>query len=100
MKQNGKRGFGIAKCAGALLVLVFLLLTGMARPAQAADAVIGLARIGRPQMKHKAALHGAGHGVEIAEALRMDPDLTEQICRLYLTHPGMDADGIMTKMGL
>ena len=36
MKQNGKRGFGIAKCAGALLVLVFLLLTGMARPAQAA----------------------------------------------------------------
>ena len=37
---------------------------------------------------------------EIAEALRMDPDLTEQICRLYLTHPGVDADGIMTKMGL
>ena len=37
---------------------------------------------------------------EIAEALRMDPDLAEQICRLYLTHPGVDADGIMTKMGL
>ena len=36
---------------------------------------------------------------EIAEALRMDPDLTEQICRLYLTHPGVGADGIMTKMG-
>ena len=37
---------------------------------------------------------------EISKALRMDPDMTEQICRLYLTHPGVDADGIMTKMGL
>lgn len=37
---------------------------------------------------------------EISEKLGMDPDLTEQICRLYLTHPGVDADGIMTKMGL
>ena len=37
---------------------------------------------------------------EIAEMLRMDPDLAEQICRLYLTHPGVDTDGIMTKMGL
>ena len=26
-------------------------------------------------------------------------DLTEQIARLYLTHPGVTADGIMTKMG-
>ena len=37
---------------------------------------------------------------EIAEELRMDPDLAEQICRLYLTHPGVSADGIMAKMGL
>ena len=37
---------------------------------------------------------------EIAKELRMDPELAEQICRLYLTHPGVDADGIMTKMGL
>ena len=37
---------------------------------------------------------------EIAEELRMDPGLTEQICRLYLTHPGVSADGIMAKMGL
>ena len=36
----------------------------------------------------------------IAEELRMDPELAEQICRLYLTHPGVDADGIMAKMGL
>ena len=37
---------------------------------------------------------------EISSKLEMDPELTEQICRLYLTHPGVDADGIMTKMGL
>ena len=37
---------------------------------------------------------------EISSKLGMDPELTEQICRLYLTHPGVDADGIMTKMGL
>ena len=28
-----------------------------------------------------------------------DKALTEQIARLYLTHPGVNADGIMTKMG-
>ena len=37
---------------------------------------------------------------EIAAVLHMDRALTDQICRLYLTHPGVDADGIMTKMGL
>lgn len=37
---------------------------------------------------------------EISAKLGMDPELTEQICRLYLTHPGVDADGIMAKMGL
>ena len=37
---------------------------------------------------------------EISKKLEMDPEVTEQICRLYLTHPGADADGIMTKMGL
>ena len=37
---------------------------------------------------------------EISSKLGMDPELTAQICRLYLTHPGVDADGIMTKMGL
>lgn len=37
---------------------------------------------------------------QIASALKMDPGITEQICRLVLTHPGVDADGIMTKMGL
>ena len=37
---------------------------------------------------------------EISSKLGMTPELTEQICRLYLTHPGVTADGIMTKMGL
>ena len=35
----------------------------------------------------------------IANRYGYDKDLTEQIARLYLTHPGVTADGIMTKMG-
>jgi len=42
-----------------------------------------------------------GNGVTfIAEKYGMDRTLAEQIARLYLTHPGVTADGIMTKMGL
>lgn len=37
---------------------------------------------------------------EIARRNKISEKLSEQICRLYLTHPGVDADGIMTKMGL
>ena len=37
---------------------------------------------------------------EIAARFGMDPALAEQIARLYVTHPGVTADGIMTKMGL
>lgn len=37
---------------------------------------------------------------EIAQRSSLDPALTEQIARLYVTHPGVTADGIMTKMGL
>ena len=36
----------------------------------------------------------------IAEKRRLDPALVEQIVRLYVTHPGVTTDGIMTKMGL
>ena len=36
----------------------------------------------------------------IAKKHRLDPDLVEQIVRLYVTHPGVTVDGIMTKMGL
>ena len=42
-----------------------------------------------------------GNGVTyIAEKYGMDKALVEQIARLYVTHPGVTADGIMTKMGL
>ena len=36
----------------------------------------------------------------IAEKHHMEPALAEQIARLYVTHPGVTADGIMAKMGL
>ena len=36
---------------------------------------------------------------DIANKYGFDTALTEQIARLYLTHPGVDTDGIMTKMG-
>lgn len=38
--------------------------------------------------------------VEIAARRGWDISLVEQIARLYVTHPGVDADGIMVKMGL
>lgn len=42
-----------------------------------------------------------GTSVEkIAKKFKLSKELAEQICRLYLTHPGVDADGIMAKMGL
>lgn len=42
-----------------------------------------------------------GNGVTfIAEKYGMEKTLVEQIARLYLTHPGVTADGIMTKMGI
>ncbi|MBD5523940.1 MAG: metallophosphoesterase family protein [Lachnospiraceae bacterium] len=37
---------------------------------------------------------------EIAVKNGISEELTEQICRLYLTHPGVSADGIIDKMGL
>lgn len=37
---------------------------------------------------------------EIAVKNSISEDLAEQICRLYLTHPGVSADGILGKMGL
>lgn len=36
----------------------------------------------------------------IAKKHELDPALVEQIVRLYVTHPGVTVDGIMTKMGL
>ena len=37
---------------------------------------------------------------KIAEKYGLDPELTEHIIRLYVSHPGVTVDGIMTKMGL
>lgn len=36
---------------------------------------------------------------EMADRHSVDAELAEQICRLYVTHPGIDADGIINKMG-
>ena len=36
----------------------------------------------------------------IAQKHKLDPALVEQIVRLYVTHPGVTVDDIMTKMGL
>lgn len=37
---------------------------------------------------------------QLAERFHLSRELAEQICRLYLTHPGVDADGIMGKLGI
>ena len=42
-----------------------------------------------------------GAAVEkIAARNHISSRLAEQICRLYLTHPGVDEEGILKKMGL
>lgn len=44
---------------------------------------------------------GQGKSVSrIAEKHKISEELAEQICRLYLTHPGVDEEGILRKMGL
>ena len=50
-------------------------------------SIVGLDRIDRNPEK-------------IAEKYGIDSALAEQIIRLYVTHPGVTTDGIMTKMGL
>jgi len=40
-----------------------------------------------------------GKSVEkIAQSNGIDPKLAEQICRMYLTHPGVDVDGILNRI--
>lgn len=36
---------------------------------------------------------------QIARHCKISLELAEQICRLYVTHPGVTADGILGKMG-
>ena len=41
----------------------------------------------------------AGHRVDaIAKKLGVDSGFVEQVCRIYVTHPGVDAQGIVDKM--
>lgn len=41
----------------------------------------------------------AGHKIEqIAEKLCVDSGFVEHVCRIYVTHPGVDAQGIVDKM--
>ncbi|MBR2532118.1 MAG: metallophosphoesterase family protein [Lachnospiraceae bacterium] len=37
---------------------------------------------------------------QVAARTGLSMELAEQVCRMYLTHPGVDAEGIMTKLGL
>ena len=37
---------------------------------------------------------------QIAQAMHLEEAVAEQVCRLYSTHPGVDAEGIMKKMGI
>lgn len=40
-----------------------------------------------------------GQSVEmIAESLKISPELADRICRMYLTHPGVDIDGILNRI--
>ena len=69
----------------------------LALPAAAAPSGADLRRMIETVVRET----GKGRGPdEIARRYGMDPALTEQIARLYLTHPGVTADGIMTKLGL
>ena len=69
----------------------------LALPAAAAPSGADLRRVIETVVRET----GKGRGPdEIARRYGMDPALTEQIARLYLTHPGVTADGIMTKLGL
>ena len=37
---------------------------------------------------------------QLAKRFRLSEDLAEQICRMYFTHPGIDEDGIMKRLGV
>lgn len=51
----------------------------------------------------QAVMRETDHGVpaeKAAEKYGISPDLARQLCRLYLTHPGIDAEGILGKLSL
>lgn len=37
---------------------------------------------------------------QLAKRFGLSKELAEQICRMYLTHPGVDTDGIMRRLGV
>ena len=45
----------------------------------------------------KLADKGASHE-EIATKLKISEELSEQICRMYFTHPGVDVAGILQRI--
>ena len=50
----------------------------------------------------KAIMRDTNRGREIewiASRYGISVELAAQICRLYVTHPGIDAEGIINKMG-
>lgn len=65
------------------------------------DREVTLARVQKQDVERVVREIRRGRSVQqIAADTGMAEDLAEQICRMYLTHPGVDAEGIMTKLGL
>jgi len=114
--EEGRQGKTVMLNPGSCGPRRFNLAITMAT-AEIAESGIAITRIEIPQM-HAGVLSRSGttdlkkqieiviketqknRGPEtIALKYGFDTALTEQIARLYLTHPGVDADGIMTKMG-
>ena len=57
--------------------------------------------IGKSDIEKIIRKYQKGHSdAKIAKDMHMSEALVEQILRLYLTHPGVDAEGIMKKLGL
>ena len=66
-------------------------------PLEQEIATIDMKRVVKAVMRDTNRRRSVG---EIAVKNGISEELTEQICRLYLTHPGVSADGIIDKMGL
>ena len=65
------------------------------------EAPMGKDDIGKSDIEKVIRKYEKGHSdAKIAKDMNMSEVLVEQILRLYLTHPGVDAEGIMRKMNL
>ena len=66
-----------------------------------AEALRGLQELKRTDVEAAMKMAAKGKSYpEIAAQLKISEDLAGQICRMYFTHPGVDADGIMRRLGL